>query len=265
MIKKMTDKDYFSIDAISNSKLSAFNRCPANLFVEKDNTPQMSLGTLAHAMILEGPRVFQERFVAVPKVDRRTKEGKAAWEEALASAGNKTLVTVEDLQLVAGMAESVKNHPFARELVTGGKEEIAVTWDIEGVNCKAKIDYLKTTLNGIPMNVLVDLKTTQSADIRKFGNKTIFDSGYDRQMAFYNDGLVQNMYAPQAVYIVAVENTAPFTCNVFDMSECLERGRNRYMRIFKDYVTCKNSNTFPSYQYAGAYVVKPPAWMQDEG
>ena len=34
----MTDEDYFSIDAISNSKLSAFNRCPANLFVEKDNT-----------------------------------------------------------------------------------------------------------------------------------------------------------------------------------------------------------------------------------
>lgn len=265
MIKKMLDEEYFAIDAISNSKLSAFARCPANIFTERESSPQMNLGTLAHAMILEGAEVFQKRFYAIPKADRRTKEGKAAWEEAVKAAGNRTVITVEDLQMVSAMCDSVANHPFAYELLTNGKPEIAITWDIEGVKCKAKADYIKTTLHGSPMTVLVDLKTTQSCDIRKFSNKTIFDSGYDRQMAFYFDGLTANMTAPQAVYIVAVENTKPFTCNVFDMTECLERGRNRYMRLFKQYTACKESNSFPTYQYAGAYIVKPPVWMTDEG
>ena len=71
---------------------------------EDSDTKATAFGSAAHAMILEGPEVFAERYIVKPDgFDGRTKEGKA-W---MADNANRQAVSAKDFAMIQAMQSSV--------------------------------------------------------------------------------------------------------------------------------------------------------------
>ena len=258
MLLKMPDSDYFAMPAVSNSLLSRFAKCPADVFTESKPTAAMNLGTCVHSLVLDGTEDFHRRFYVADKADGRTKEGKALKELAEREANGRIIITTDDMRTISGMAESIYNHPSAIDLLHSGQSEVAILWDDQetGLPMKSKADYLRH-------NMLIDLKTTQSADQYVF-QRTIWNMGYAMQLGLYQDGLIANLHPASEVLIIAVENSAPYCCNVFRLTQdMLDYGKARYRRLLREYKLCKENDVFPAYQYAGIVDVELPAYARD--
>jgi exodeoxyribonuclease VIII len=95
----MTNAEYHSLPSISKSGLDLIHRAPALYRYRRANptpqTPAMRWGTLVHTAILE-PETMADTYVTAPAVDRRTKEGKAAYEAFLAEWGSKEVITADE-------------------------------------------------------------------------------------------------------------------------------------------------------------------------
>ena len=226
MIQKMSDDAYFAMDAISNSYISSFLRCPAATQVKVETTPAMAFGSAVHCMVLEGADEFGKRYaVQFDKFDKRTKEGKAAAEEFARLNLGKIVLSGDDFQTICSIYQSILTHPMAKDLLADAVTEMAVTWTDPdtGLKCKAKADAL---LNGD----LIDLKTMAdgATDAKGMASK-LMARGYHRQMAFYGDGVKANDMPVHTHIIIAVDTTAPYGVGVYRLTkDLLEAGRKQY-------------------------------------
>jgi len=260
MIQRMPDEEYFKMPGVSNSLLSRLAKCPANMLIEFEPSPAMLLGTLAHCLILEGREEFEKRFIVSPDCDKRTKEGKAVYQSFCEANEGKTVITLDQLQAVAGMAASVASHPAACELLQDGQPEQAITWE-EGVNgitvpAKAKADWLSPT-------ALIDLKTCQDSSYSMF-SKTIFNSRYTQQFGYYKRGLAANGVYPSKFIIISVESKSPFAVNVYELSdEVLDFGEGQSLELLNLYVKVKDLDVLPAYTNPGISTIRLPAWLKE--
>lgn len=80
----MTNSEYHANKAVSKSDLDLINRSPLHYINAvknpKEQTESMLFGSVVHKLVLE-PETFAAEYIAAPKCDRRTKEGKARWQE----------------------------------------------------------------------------------------------------------------------------------------------------------------------------------------
>lgn len=276
-IVKMSDESYFKLPAVSNSLLSRFAKCPAACQVDIEPTPSMHFGSLAHAMILEGKEAVLARYAEMSDFNGTTKEGKKIFSEWLEKNNmplnttktsimcgetktpeGKLIVTLKQLKDVVGQVQSIIAHPTARDFLSQGQPEMAITWQDEetGLHMKSKADWLRH-------DMLIDLKTTQCAD-RFIFKRNIWNMGYGMQMGIYHDGLIANFHHVKTVAIIAVETNAPYCCNVFNITdEALERGKIQYRELIRRYKIHKETGVFPSYQYAGMIDVTVPAYLKE--
>jgi exodeoxyribonuclease VIII len=101
-------------------------------------TAAMDFGTALHCAVLE-PIRFSKEYIAAPKVDRRTKEGKATWAAFEADNADKSVMDADDFLTVQRMRESAWAHPIAKQLLSGqGHNEVGAVWVNEetGITCK---------------------------------------------------------------------------------------------------------------------------------
>jgi len=223
---KMPDDEYFAIDAVSNSLLKRLD-CPAKARLPMRPTAAMLLGTLVHCAVLE-PREFDKRYVAAPKINKRTKAGKEEWAAFVEDNADKTVITIEEHDTSLYIARCVMAHPVAYDMLTGGDAERVFQWEDEntGVKCKAKADYVKG-------NVIADLKTAQDASPKGFA-KACANFGYHWQDAHYSNGSQCDRF----VFIV-VETSYPFVVGVYELDDeakaigqrSVESAINKYVEI----------------------------------
>lgn len=117
-ILKMDDNSYFSLDAISNSYIGQFLRCPAAVNVKTEQTPAMAFGSALHLYVLEGKKEFYNRYaVQYEKYDKRTKDGKAAAQAFEEANAGKQVISGDDFQKICGIYQSIMNHPTAGEVM----------------------------------------------------------------------------------------------------------------------------------------------------
>lgn len=202
-------------------------------------TDALVFGKACHAAILE-PEKFAERFAMIPDdLNRRTKEGKAAYEKLQADNPGKTLLHEEDYDTIARMMDKVHSHPKARALLKGKKEKTFLWKDKEtGVICRTRPDVFCDDLKTI-----VDLKTCSDASTRSFSHDCA-KFLYHIQHAFYLDGIntVQEELGQKFAYdnfaFVCVEKTPPFGVKVYHLDEeAIKRGRELYQKglnVFKN-------------------------------
>lgn len=253
------EQDYHKLDYISNSFLSRFHKCPAAALIPMEETPALLFGRAVHSYVLEGDAVFSERFVVAPACDRRTKVGKETWANFLEEAGDKTPITQEDFIKIYRINKSVREHPFAKELLADGISETTAIWDHKGtgLRCKARADWIPDG-----HNILVDLKTCQDASDHGF-LKSVSNFRYFQQASFYLQSFnIASGTKHDTFIFIAVEKEPPFKVATFVLDEkFLEWGDAEVARLIKDVEIAKKTGVYPSYSDAGCVDLFLPGYI----
>lgn len=235
----ISNRDYHADPALGSTSLKTLaTRTPAHWKWESEHPVQKDaydLGTVAHSLILEG----DESGVEVWDFPAwTTKVAKESREESRA-AGKIPLLT-KDWEQVKGMRNAVVAHTVARELFTGHRAEQSLFWEEDGLTLKCRPDAWHRTL-------LVDLKTTRSADPNEFG-KTAHEYGYHQSAAHYIDGVKAATGEELPFPFVLVEKTEPYLVSVVELdAEAINLGRALNDRAKRIYRECLESNTWPGY------------------
>jgi hypothetical protein len=231
-ISGLSSHDYHAGPGISSSQLKkAASEIVDYYFPKPYTSAAMDLGTAVHSAILE-PDDFERRYIVRPKMDRRTKEGKAAYDDFLATYGARIdageIIEIADdvREQACRIRDAVLNHPTAANLFVDGVAEDSFFWnDPEtGMLCKCRPDWLRN--DGIE----VSLKTARNASRREF-NRDCVKYGYHLSTAFYRDGLDACGITTQPTVFVVVETDDPRPERVAVYTMCdyyIERGREMY-------------------------------------
>lgn len=260
--------EYASWDAVNASTLKGFSRTPAHVYYDlqhggKEQTASLELGWLLHVAVLE-PARFEASYVVPPRVDRRTKEGKATWAQFQAENHDKEFIDADDLQKILSMKKALLSHETAGPFFSGrGINEVSLLWhDKEyALKCKARVDRVGF-VNEWP--VVGELKIAKNASEREFG-RAVYIYGYDVAAVHYLKGLETLVPIPDGnpfrrLVFFVVEHEPPHCVACYELDDAsLEEGaikRGRYMRQWRE---CVSSGIWPGY-HAGIDYVSLPAW-----
>ena len=267
---------YHANGAISHSKLECYRRRPA-LFWKKyvaktlpevEPTAAFRIGSAVHCAVLE-PTEFAARYVLKPDLDRRTKEGKAAFADFEAQHAGKVILSADDMAQTEAMQCAVMSHPIASQLFNDGMPE--VTWRKEQPNAlralQCRTDWFSSLgcelTDGEPY--VVDLKTVESLDNDAFRNfeRAAFSFGYHRQAGFYLPLINEIFQRPVSrMFYVAVEKCEPYGVAVYRLSDdAIARGQDEniadLIALKKSYETNSWPNIEPVIHDLGL-----PKWYQ---
>lgn len=256
------DTDYHASPGISNSGLVLIaNRTPAHYRAQLDEprkeTPALTDGRMIHRVVLE-PELFATEYAVVPKWDMRRNADKDAAILWAAENVGRTAITLEKLDWLHRIRDSVHAHPTARILLSGGRSERSVYANdpVTGVRVRCRPDYD----NGYS---LVDVKSTENASPDAFTGSG-FKYGYHQQAAFYLDVYewATGRRSP-AFFFVAVEKEPPYAVKVFEASPSfISRGREAYRGALDLYAECLANDRWPAYDN-DVSTLDLPVWAEN--
>ena len=255
------DPIYRSHEAVSCSGLKHYGKTAAHGRAAELGQVQIArpetlvLGRLCHTAVLE-PHLLDVDFVVAPRIDRRTKAGKAEWAAFQEGVGSATVVSEDQHQLALAIRDSVRAHPLAAKFLEHGSAEVTQLWDFDGVPAKSRLDWL-TELDGEPL--IFDLKTTQDASTKDFP-KSCARFKYHTQAAMYSDGFRTLTGERPRFVFGAVEKEPPFGVQLFEYDlAAIERGREDYLSALHTYVEAHREGKWRGYS-EGIVQMELPAW-----
>ncbi len=258
--EKLSMADYRAADAVSKSDLDLIHRSPAHYRQEKDfpspPTPAMVWGTMFHTFILE-PDVFEAQYAVLPLgIDRRTKEGRAAWDEWQEANAGKTPIDKPTLAELTAMRDSLHANPYASAALTGGSPELCFFWD-DVVPCKCRPDMVNRGL-------IIDLKTTTDARPDRFA-RSCWEFRYHVQAGFYSYGFERvNGCQPEEFLFIAVEKSPPYAVAIYRASAAFrEQGLREARSDLAVYAECLERDCWPGYPEM-VQDIELPYWAQEE-
>jgi exodeoxyribonuclease VIII len=259
-IRTLSIEAYHAHPAISKSKLDLIHRSPAHYKAEVDNpsepTPAMVWGQMYHSLILT-PDVFSQTYAVLEdKIDKRTKEGKQLWEDWQAANAGLIAIDRPTMTELNAMRDALMSHSLASAALTGGLAEQSHFATIDGVECKARPDY-------VTGDMMTDLKTCVDARADAF-SKATWNFRYHVQGAFYPDVYESATGDKIARFLlVAQEKTRPYAVNVFVADETmLDQGRREYLDDLSAYRECLELDVWPAYlEQVQALIL--PVWAQE--
>lgn len=226
---------------LRSSILKAMGRSPAHCLHAIRNpsepTISMRLGLGAHSLLLGGPAI-----VVYPGKVRRGKEYDAFVDEH----ANDLILSESEALTAEGIASAVKADPVASRVLyqPGMVYEKTIEWDWQGKPFRCTPDARG------PFH-LVDLKTTRDAEPEAF-QRQASKLGYHTQLALYARAIEQTTgVRPRDVFIVAVENKAPYGVTVLELSaRTLEAGDKLNQQWLERFDQCCATGLWPGYASA---------------
>jgi hypothetical protein len=202
-------------------------------------TRAMSLGEAAHMAALQ-PELFAARYARAP--DPAPRRGTVAWRALEGEHAGKIVLKPDDYDAAASMAQSVRAHLVARELLRSGIAEAPLVWADSGIACKGRVDWIGEHNGGV---VLLDLKTSRDVRPVAFG-RAAAGMRYPMQVAMYLRGLRAMTGASATPYIIAVENRAPHDVVVYDFPvEAVELGESDLDEALTILRQCQTTGRWP--------------------
>lgn len=252
--------DYAAIDGVNWSTLRYMRESALHykhrLSTPIEDTIPMALGRATHTLVFE-PALFEHEYVIWEGGDRRGN----AWKAFEAEHAGQTIFKPAEIAVAVQMADAVKAHPLVQPYLDDGVFEQPITWTdpATGLPCKAKPDWLQPT-----RKTLVDLKTSISADGRRFGSLAA-RLGYHCQMAMYRSGIQHALqWFPQEVCIIVVEREAPHDVAVFRMDEeALTLAFEEVQQLMQQLAVCRRTDTWPG-RYTEKQSLQLPAYLYGE-
>lgn len=245
----MTDEEYFAHPAINASSLKVIDSSLAEFDEyrkkESKSTPSMSIGSVAHALILEGSEAMENLIGEKYHVLRLTDENAPVnpstgsfygekskkfidWEEEF--AGGKPVISELEFDRIAGMAKAIKRHPMASKLFAmNGKAEVAIfaTDEETGLEMKIKVDWLLK-------KVMVDLKTCADSTFRGFRMACYKFKYWLQDLHYTNTAKAAGLDIERFVFI-AVQSTPPFCVAVYELTLEGSTYVDRYRETLENY------------------------------
>lgn len=258
---------YYSTPGANFSTLKNFAKTPAHARERMIHPPAptaaMEFGTAVHLAVLE-PERFDAECAVAPKVDRRTKDGRAEWAVFEAENAGKILLAQDDYTRCEAMRDAVWAHPTAMQLLGGaGHTEVAVVWEHAdpAIRCKGLIDRMAAHVG---YTFVVDLKTCKDASPAGF-SRAIATYWLHAQAAMYLDGCDAISPRPRRVAWIAAETAPPYCVAVYEPTgDTLELGRRAYQRWLEAYQRAKETETWPGYSSA-IEPIELPRWAMIQG
>lgn len=244
----MTEKEYRASDGISRSELWQIRRSPEKFIWLRENpeppTPALIFGRVVHKMLLE-PEAFRDEFDVAPDVDRRTKDGKAAYAAFMAGLGDRTAVSSDDAAKAYAMTSVAKATPFVTKLLDG-EHELPIRWtdDLTGELCKVRLDCLKQIGDEL---IIVDYKTANDASTEAFMRAAI-NYGYDFQAAMYCEGVEKAFGTRPSFVFIVQEKEPPFCVNILKADDkVITHGYDTFRELLGIYHDCKQTGSWYGY------------------
>ena len=248
----MTDKEYRQHEGISRSALWKLRESPEKAKWAWEHpeppTPALLFGQAVHKLVLE-PDTFDDEFAVAPNIDRRTKDGKAAYNAFCDTLGERQVITPEMYQTAVEMRNKAVSEPFVKKLLQGEHEK-PMFWvdDLTGETCKIRLDAL-SEIDGRPL--IVDYKSTEDASTDGFMRSAI-KYGYFFQAAMYCEGVEKVLGSKPIFVFIAQEKKPPYSVNILQADELFVKyGYETFRELIGIYHECKVSGNW--YGYLGAY------------
>ena len=242
---KISIKEYDEIKALRASDLSALDKSPAHYqhhIATRPDSASMAFGRGTHAAVLE-PAAFSTQYAIAPKVDKRTKEGKAAWAEFEANNAGREILSQEDGDRIGGIIQAIHGHGTATKILQAlSAVEESFTWDDGGIPCKSRLDGYS-----IKLGAVVDLKTTRDASLSAF-SRAIVSYGYHRQAAFYLRAAKPAALHLDSFVFICVESEPPHAVAVYALdAAAIAQGDAEVSRLLEVYRKCIETGVWPGY------------------
>ncbi len=263
----MTESEYRRQEGISRTELWRLRESPEKFKWYQEHpepaTPALIFGATVHKLLLE-PDTFYNEFAVAPEVDRRTKDGREAYNAFLSDSDGKSVISQADYEKAVEMAQKALGAPFVRKLLDGNREK-PLFWvdDLTGEKCKCRLDVLNAVNDRL---IVVDYKTTADASTDGFMRHAI-NYGYDFQAGMYCEG-VEKVTGQKPLFVfIAQEKTPPYAVNILQADDLMvKRGYDVFRELIGIYHECRVTGNY--YGYLGAYNVinnlSLPAWLAKE-
>jgi exodeoxyribonuclease VIII len=179
-----TNEEYHKHKCISASGLKMIYKNSVKYYMNKvvKSTTAMDYGTAVHTALLEGETQFFNDFYIMPKINRRTKEGKALYAEHLEKSQNKKIIDDDQWTLIQCIMDDLQS-PQKKHILPflEGEKELSHYGSMHGVECRVRPDCINYTEGFIS-----DIKTCQDTSPEAF-RYDIFKWCYHIQATFYSD------------------------------------------------------------------------------
>ena len=259
IVSGLDNELYHKAFGLSCTNLKIMLRSPAHyhasiLFPQK-TTSEMQLGSALHTAVLQ-PDLFDEQYMELPKLDRRTKEGKELYKQY--SESGKVLLDSAAIATVQKMKESLMQHPIISSVLSSGQPELSCFGclpEFSHTLVKCRPDWYNEELG-----VLLDLKTACDASPKAFA-KASADYLYHLQNALYAD-LFSHVSGKhiQAFLFAVVEKEPPCAVALYQLdADAVEKGRDLYRKAILAYNDSLERNYWVGYS-PKIEILQLPAW-----
>lgn len=248
------------IGMVNKSALDQVERSPAHyrIWLEQPSrdTPALSFGRAFHCAVLE-PERFAAQYVEAPDLgDLRRKENRLARDEWRAMNEGKIALSNDEARRIAGMRESVLQHPLASKMLRDGEAEMTLRWqDREsGLQCKSRLDFYVRR-----HAMIVDLKSTDDAREESF-KRSIVNYRYHVQDALYRSSADALELPIEHFVLMAVEKSPPYAVATYTLdSDAIGKGYIAARRNMDTLAECVAKNHWPAYP-TGLRTIELPTW-----
>ena len=241
VIYNMSYSDYAARPgARSNQLKTILERSPAQSRIQAPDSGAFRIGRAIHSACLT-PNMFPMQFSQV--TDRRTKDGKAA--AALAESAGRETLTPNEWELALQIAASARKD-FAG-ILDHGKPEVSLFWEQDGVQCKARPDWIGDD------GILYDLKSTEDVSEFSFTHDAT-RYGYPFQLWYYLMGCQACGLKITDAKIIGAEKSPPYAARLFEFERRphvpgpFDLAAKQVSEALEIYRTCEKAGAWPAYQ-----------------
>ena len=218
-IINLNEKLYHSGPAVSRSQLWEIKTNYRNFLYKLESTKQtdaMVFGSLVHDAVLLPENVAKFYAILPSDINKRTKQGKADFQDFIERSADKMVIKEEDLEKAELLRSKLFEHPTVSKTFSIGRPEVSYYWTdpLTGEYLRCRMDWVIDELDRA-----YDLKTTSSATTEDLAS-SIVRYGYFLQDAFYSEGYRQVTGKELSRFsFIFIEKNEPFGIRLINISQ----------------------------------------------
>lgn len=268
-IPAITD-EFLSTRPLSKTSLMAFRRSPAHyinyLMEPKVQTDALVLGSLLDCMVF-APMETAGRFIVAPDINKRTNEGRAAWQQFQEDNATKTIVTADQWKTAEHMTAALMLNPKSNEYLTAASH---VQRRLNWTDTEHNLPFVGIAdADSETPDFVIDLKTSANPFGDDFA-RDAFKYGYHIQSALYLEGFRRALRRFPTFMFIVVEKEPPYGVAVYDKiaDPFFKLGNQEIHRLKTEFRYCMDENLFhKTYDFRtvdGGLILDLPGWAKQK-